>query len=56
MAFVALFLFCQPTLALERVKVGAAWSSSDLPLLFVIDRDYCRNEGLDVAADLTEAS
>ena len=34
--------------ALEKVKVGAAWSSSDLPLLFAIDRGYFTQEGLDV--------
>ena len=47
-AFAALFLLSHPTLALERVKVGPAWSSSHLPLLFAIDRGYFRDEGLDV--------
>ena len=34
----------------EQVKVGAAWSSSDLPLLFALDRGYFKEEGLDVEA------
>lgn len=42
-AIAALFLFSYPALALEQVKVGAAWSSSDLPLLFAIDRGYFRD-------------
>ena len=34
----------------DRVKVGAAWSSSDLPLLFALDKGYFREEDLDVEA------
>jgi NitT/TauT family transport system substrate-binding protein len=34
----------------DQVKVGAAWSSSDLPLLFALDKGYFRDEGLDVEA------
>ena len=36
--------------AADKVKVGVSWSSSDLPLLFALDKGYFKEAGLDVEA------